>query len=195
MENPMILKYFDRMTTLPLWVHAGAAAVTFVGFTWVKGHLDASYASSGHPVDYATGQTTFSGEAIKGYYSHMLERGTLDIYRMTQYIDFGFILAMICMALFVCTLGARASGDGSWGRRIGLLASLFILTGALSDSIENAWSFVMLANPTEFANWLAWPYSFFASIKFALITLGMATLFISVLLATAGRLTKKPKIG
>lgn len=125
----------------------------------------------------------------------MIETGTLDIYRTTQLIDFGFILAIACMGIFVCTLIARAARDGSWGRRLGLIAGLCAIAGALSDAVENGWSFVMLANPLGFANWLALPYSGFASLKFALITLAMLCLLTSVVLAATGRLTGKPKIG
>ena len=125
----------------------------------------------------------------------MIETGTLDIYRTTQLIDFGFILAIAGMGLFVCTLIARAARDGSWGRHAGLIAGLFAIVGALSDAIENGWSFIMLANPTDFANWLAIPYSSFASLKFALITLAMLCLLISAILAAIGRLTGKPNLG
>ena len=191
----MRLKHFERVATLPLWMHAGAAITTFVGFGWIKGRLDASYAASKHPVDYATGQTSFNGEIIKGYYAQMLEFGTLDVYRTTQLIDFGFILAIACMGIFVCTLVARVSRKGSWGRRIGLAAGLFALLGAACDAVENGWSFVMLANPTDFSNWLALPYSAFASVKFALIATAMLCLITSIVLAAAGRLTKRPGIG
>lgn len=195
METFMLIKHFNRVTALPLWIHAAAAVVTFVGFNWIKGHLDVSYTASKHPVDYATGQTTFNGDVIKGYYAHMLELGTLDIYRATQLIDFGFILAMACMGIFVCTLIARASREGSWGRRFGIFAGLLALSGAFSDAIENGWSFIMLAKPTDFANWMAQPYSAFASLKFALIAIAMLCLIISIVLAVAGRLTKRANIG
>ena len=187
--------FLSRVTALPIWTHAGAAAATVVGFNLIKSRLDASYAASQHPVDFATGQTAYDGATIKGYYAHMLEAGTLDVYYATQLIDFGFILAMACMGLFVCTMVARAARDGSWGRRVGLIAGLCAIAGALSDAIENGWSFAMLANPTEFANWLAIPYSGFASIKFALITLAMLCLFLSAVLAVAGRLTGKSILG
>ncbi|HMQ58763.1 MAG TPA: hypothetical protein PKE65_09460 [Rhizobiaceae bacterium] len=172
-----------------------AATATLAAFQATKSVLDASYAASKHPVDYATGQTTFSGPRIKEYYATMLDAGTLDIYRMTQLIDFGFIAAMACMGLFVCSLIARIGRDGSWARRIGFWAAGAIVLGALSDAIENAWSFVMLANPTGFADWLALPYSGFASAKFALITLGMVLTIASLLTGLAGRLAGKPQIG
>lgn len=195
MEMQMSIDYLSRVTTLPMWAHTGAAAATVAGFNWVKARLDASYSASQHPVDYATGQTTFDGARVKGYYAHMIETGTLDIYRTTQLIDFGFILAIACMGIFVCTLVARVARHGSWGRRLGLIAGLCAIVGALSDGIENGWSFIMLANPKDFANWLALPYSSFASLKFALITLAMLCLLTSAVLAATGRLTGKSNLG
>ncbi len=47
------------------------------------------------------------------------------------------------------------------------------MTGTMFDVIENLISFVMLANPNEFANWIALPYSAVAVAKFACITVGM----------------------
>ena len=67
----------------------------------------------------------------------MIETGTLDIYRTTQLIDFGFILAIVCMGLFVCTLVARVARDGSWGRCVVLSAGLSAIAGTFSDAIEN----------------------------------------------------------
>ena len=125
----------------------------------------------------------------------MIETGTLDIYRTTQLIDFGFILAIVCMGLFVCTLVARAARDGSWGRCVVLIAGLSAIAAAFSDAIENGWSFTMLTNPTDFTNWLVIPYSGFASIKFALITLAMVFLLISAVLAATGRSTGKSNLG
>ena len=89
-----MFKFLKQMTTISFPLHAGIAVTTLIGFQWIKNVLDASYAASKHPVDYATGQTTFNAETIKGYYATMEELSTLDIYRTTQIIDFGFISAM-----------------------------------------------------------------------------------------------------
>ena len=191
----MILSPLHRVLSLPLIAHAVCAVATVFGFQWVKGKLDASYAASNHPVDYATGQTSFSGETIKGYYATMQEAGTLDVYWQTQFIDFGFILAIACMGLFVATLVARLGRPNSWARRLGLFAGAAALLGALCDAIENGWSFVMLSNPTDFADWLAFPYSAFASAKFAMIAFAMFALLASLLVAIIGRAAKKPKLG
>lgn len=191
----MPLNLITRITTSPIWMHVTAAVGSVALFQWVKGTLDRSYAASMHPVDYVTGQTSFDSATIKGYYAAMEEAGTLGIYVRTQIIDYGFIVAMCCLGLFVFTLIARLGREGSVGRRIGIWAGFLVLLGAMCDAIENGWSFVMLANPTDFADWLAFPYSGFASVKFALIALAMLLVVISLMTSIVGRLIKKANIG
>ena len=125
----------------------------------------------------------------------MHDLGTLDVYRATQIIDFGFIGAIALMGLFFCTLIARASREGSWGRWLGLNAAVCAILGALSDAIENGWSFVMLSDPSGFSDWLALPYSGFASLKFALITAALFCLLLSAVLAVLGRLLERETLG
>ncbi|RYG90002.1 hypothetical protein EU803_15405 [Loktanella sp. IMCC34160] len=195
MENQFVSNILNKVTELPVAVHATLAAISVLWFQWAKGMLDASYAASLHPVDFATGQTSFSGETIKSYYAVMTDAGTLDIYVRTQIIDFGFILGFLGIGLFVCTLIGRLSRDGGFGRRMGRLAGLVFVAGGICDMIENGWSFVMLANPITFADWLAIPYSTFAALKFGLITLGIALAIVSLLSAVVGRGLDKPNIG
>ena len=191
----MFLKLLNRVASLPLWIHAAATVATVAAFEWTRGWHEASYAASRHPVDFATGQTAFSGEKIKTYFAHMQKAGTLDVYWTTQVIDYGFILAIAGMGLFVCTFVARFSRGGSWGRRLGLLAGAAVVLGAACDAIENVWSFVMLADPAGFADWLAVPYSAFASLKFAAIALGMVAAIGSLAAGAVGRVLKRPLLG
>lgn len=125
----------------------------------------------------------------------MSDAGTLDIYARTQMIDFAFILGFLGIGLFVCTLIARLSRAGAGGRRAGALAGLAFIFGGVSDMVENGWSFIMLANPATFADWLAIPYSAFAVLKFALIAPGLGLALVSLLLAITGRALDKPDIG
>jgi hypothetical protein len=187
-DSNMLTTTLNRIIALPIWAHAAGAAGSVGYFQWIKGVLDRSYAASEHPVDYATGQTTFDAGMVKGFYAVMQEAGTLGVYVWTQVIDFGFILAMICLAVFVCTLIARFGPEGGWGRRLGVFAAISVFAGAVCDAIENGVSFVMLANPASFADWLILPYSTFASIKFALIALGMLLLIASLLMGAWGRI-------
>lgn len=191
----MALSTYESVARMQLIPHAFLAAATFAAHRWSQGQLDASYAASGHPVDYFTGQTGFDATALKSYYAAMLDKGTLDVYWTTQFIDFGFIAATFCMGLLFCTFVSRLAREDSWGRRLGLLAGMSVSAGAISDAIENLWSFVMLSNPLDFADWLAIPYSSFAVLKFILIALGMALLIASIALAIVGRVFGKEKIG
>lgn len=175
--------HFTPILSLPWRLHALLAALSFMWLQWIKGVLDASYAASNHPVDYATGQTGFDAGLIKSYYAHMQDMGTLNIYFQTQLIDFGFILGVALMGVCLCTLVARLSPQSSWGRHMGLIAAICALIGAACDATENLISFVMLANPAEFANWLALPYSAFAVVKFAMISCAMVCVVGSLMLA------------
>ena len=113
----------DKLASKSILRHTALTAAVFIGFNLVKNQLDASYAASNHPVDYATGQTTFSAEAIRGFYAHMQDLGTLDIYVKTQIIDFGFIAMMMLMGFFVGALVSRVGPAEGYGRKIGKLAN------------------------------------------------------------------------
>ncbi len=191
----MLMKLFNKVIEMPLWSNVIALPILFTAFNWIKNKLDSSYAASNHPVDYATGQTSFNGETIKGYYQTMIDAGTLDVYWQTQFIDFGFIVAIFCIGLFAGALVARFARDGSWGRKLGRFAAFAIMLGAFCDSIENLISFVMLSNPVNFQNWIAFPYSSFAVLKFLLITLGIFGALASILMILIGRFAQRPKIG
>lgn len=186
---------FNRILALPLFAHAATLVASTGFFVWVKGRLDASYAASRHPVDYATGQTSFSGEAIKGWYQSMIDTGTLDIYTTTQLIDFGFIAGLMLLGLFGGLLLSRLARRGSLASKAGRFAATIIPVGGLFDALENLISFVMLANPTGFADWIALPYSAAASVKFACITAGMGAALFSIATNLVGRIINRPTIG
>lgn len=191
----MIRKFFLFAFSLPAMVHLALAVGSIVLFVVAKGYLDASYMASNHPVDYATGQTGFDGTLIKGYYAHMQKMGTLGVYWTTQFIDFSFIAGMFSMGLFALSGIARLARPASVGRKAGLMASAALMTGAVSDVIENLISFVMLAMPNDFPDWIALPYSAFAVVKFALVTTGMLLGATTILLIIVARLFSKPKLG
>jgi len=184
----MLRSIVNKIIAMPLWINLAGIAVAATSFSWVKDNLDKSYTASNHPVDYVTGQTSFTGETIKGYYAHMQEAGTLDVYWTTQLIDFGFIVSLFFLGAFVGSLLARLSLQGSWGHRLGVLAAMLVMSGATFDVVENLISFVMLNDPLNFANWIAVPYSGFAVMKFASIALGMFAIIGSALFLIVGKL-------
>jgi hypothetical protein len=164
---------------LPLRTHVVAALGSFVFLGIVNSVLNANYAASNHPVSYAEGQTTFDGAEIKGFYAVMEAAGTLDRYWVTQFVDFAFIAAMILLGVSLGSLLSRLNRSGSFFSRAGRAGAVLVTVGALFDVVENLLSFVLLANPQGFANWLAVPYSSAAVIKFICIGLGMALILIA----------------
>jgi len=173
---------------LPLWAHAGVALVAFGLFQATKALLDASYAASMHPVDYATGQTSFDAAQIERWYASMQDQGTLAVYVQTQVIDFGFIASVMLLGLMLGTLAARLGRAGSWGRMIGVVAAGLAIAGACMDVIENLLSFLMLADPQSIPQFLAVIYSAAAAAKFALLTMAMAGLLLSLIFGAASRI-------
>ena len=182
---------FTRIMSLPLWLHGGLAAGAFAAFQGVKSKLDQSYAASGHPVDYATGQLTFDASKIESYYAVMQGKGALDVYRTTQFIDFGFIAAVMILGLLLGTLVARLGPEASWGRRLGKTAAILAVTGAIFDALENLASFAMLREPTAISQPLALIYSSFAAIKFAALTAAMVALLASLALGLWARMAAR----
>lgn len=177
---------------LPLVAHLGATALALGGFQWIKGRLDSSYAASGHPVDYATGQLAFDAAMVESYYAKMGQAGTLPLYLQTQIIDFGFIAAVIAVSALLGTLAARLGGQinrlGVWGWRLGLAAAMLGMAGAVFDVMENLASFVMLARAQAIPQPLALIYSAAAATKFALLTLAMVCVLLSLVVGAMGRI-------
>lgn len=184
----LIAKTNYQLSKMPIWQHLGLAGVAYALMNGAQRILDASYAASKFPVDYMTGQTSFSGEAVKGWYQSMNEQGTLGIYWQTQFIDYGFILSVIVVGLVFGTFAARLAMKNGWGYKLGLAAAFVIPLGALSDACENLISFIMLSLPATFPNWLALPYSSFATMKFGLLALGMLLLLLSLIMNSLERL-------
>lgn len=179
---------FNRIMRLSLPIHLAAAAATFAGFNLVKTRLDASYAASGHPVDYATGQTAFSAEKVMGWYAQMQGKGTLEIYHQTQIIDFAFLSMIALIGILLGTLAARFSAAGTWGRKLGLAVAVLAMAGAAMDAAENLVSFAMLAQPEAIPQALAVVYSSFAVVKFACLTTAMLGLVLSLVVGLVARL-------
>lgn len=185
---------FAALFRLSVPVHLLAAGAAFAAFQAIKGRLDASYAASQHPVDYATGQLAFDARVIEGYYAHMTSAGTLDIYWQTQILDFAFIAAVMVLSVLLGTLAARVGGRinrlGTWGWRLGVASALAGVAGALFDALENLLSFAMLARPDSIAPALALAYSTAAATKFALLTAAMAAFVLSLVAGGVARLIR-----
>ncbi len=171
-----------RIASLSLPVHFILAVLSFGIFRATNIVLDGFYARSQFPVSYFVGQTAFDGAQIKEWYAVMQTAGTFNIYVQTQLFDYLFMLTMATMGLMVPLLVRRAYHAESLAFRVTTLASTLIPLGAMMDAMENLVSFVMLAMPQTFPNWIALVYSSFASIKFGLVGVGYICVFAGILI-------------
>lgn len=167
----------ERMSTATLAVVAGVSlALNLAATAW----LNASYAASGFPVPYHEAQLSFDAQQIKGWYAFLIEKGTLGVYWQTQFIDFAFIATVLVLHVSVLWLVSRLFAPGTRGRRWMLGVAALSAIAPLADAAENAVSFVMLADPSGFADGLALVYSSLAAVKFAFFTMAYLALPVGV---------------
>jgi hypothetical protein len=134
---------------------------------WASQILTASYAASKFPVPYFVAQLSFSPEQLKTWYGTLLEQGMLDNFVLTQHIDTLFIVSTLMLHSLALVFISRLFAEDSKGRKIMVISALIAAIAPACDQMENLVSYIMLANPKDFFNGLAYIYSSFAAIKFA----------------------------
>lgn len=163
-----LFQQWQSKFTAPQLMVIGLLALLF-NF-WATDLLNASYASSGFPVPYWQAQLSFDANKLKGWYQILIERGTLDRYIQTQHIDFVFIASVLILHIVVLLAISRALPANSGLRRAMIIAAMLSAIAPIADALENGISYIMLANPADFADGLAWAYSSLAAVKFAMFT-------------------------
>lgn len=134
---------------------------------WASSTLTASYIASQFPVPYYVAQLSFNPDQLKIWYATLQQLGTFDVYLQTQHIDSLFILSVLILHCLALVLVSRLFPAGSKGRKIMVACALISAIAPISDQLENVVSYIMLANPSNFADNLAYIYSSFAATKFA----------------------------
>ncbi len=158
---------------------------------WATELLNASYATSGFPVPYWQAQLSFDANKLKGWYQVLIERGTLDRYIQTQHIDFVFIVSVLILHVVVLLAISRALPSNSWMRRAMIGAAMLSTIAPMADALENGMSYIMLANPANFAEGLAWAYSSVAAIKFAMFTFAYLAAILGIIAAVWQLVTRR----
>ena len=147
------------LTMLALLFHSAASIL-----------LNKSYAESQFPVPYHVAQLSFNPERIRYWYAYLINLGTMDLYLKTQHIDFLFIASVLALhPLALLLIGKLFASRSIWQNLMVSAAGLSIIA-PLADALENLVTYVMLAQPATFSDWLAYLYSSLAAIKFAMFT-------------------------
>ena len=176
-----LFQQWQSKFTAPQLMVIGLLALLF-NF-WATDLLNASYASSGFPVPYWQAQLSFDANKLKGWYQILIERGTLDRYIQTQHIDFVFIASVLILHVVVLLAISRALPANSGLRRAMIIAAMLSAIAPIADALENGISYIMLANPADFAEGLAWIYSSLAAVKFAMFTVAYLAAILGLICA------------
>lgn len=173
------------LPTKTLWILG--IAMMIIQYMFME-YLEKIYDATGFPVSYMVGQTAFNGKLIKSYYAALLENGTLDDYYFVQIVDYLFMVTVFFSHLFICAAIYRSLHLIKWLKKTGLVMLVVTPLAAVFDGLENLVSFIMLAEPLSFPNWLAYPYSSFAVIKFSLFSVYMLWVTLSIVLIVMHRI-------
>lgn len=184
----MLSKLQERPSTTLLWMVSSVALVlNLAASSW----LNASHTASQFPVPYHVAQLSFDAQQLRGWYAFLIERGTLDRYWQTQYIDFAFIATVLVLHVSVLLLASRLFAPGSSGRRWMVGAAVLSAVAPMADAVENLVSFLMLADAAGFPDVLAWIYSSLAAVKFAFFTFAYLALSAGLLAALWHRFSQR----
>lgn len=152
--------------------------------------LDGLYVDSQFPVPFYIGQTTFNAEELKGYYAVLISKGTLDKYFWVQMADYLFMVIVFVSFFALMTAVYRSLPDVKWLKDLAWVMVLIAPTAALFDAVENLVSFFFIADPQGFADWLVYPYSSFAVIKFSIFILAYLWAIAGLLIGVIGVLIR-----
>ena len=152
--------------------------------------LDGLYVDSQFPVAFYIGQTTFNAEELKSYYAVLISKGTLDKYFWVQMADYLFMVIVFVSFFALMTAVYRSLPKVKWLKDLAWVMVLIAPTAALFDAVENLVSFFFIADPQGFADWLVYPYSSFAVIKFSIFILAYLWAIAGLLISVIGVLIR-----
>ncbi len=150
-----------------------------------------SFIATKYPVSLFEAQLAFDAVAIKSHYNVLITQGTFDKFVHTQIIDFAWIIGLMLTLFFAHVAIARAQPATSRWQRLALRLAVLGPLIASADIFENLCSFVMLANPGRFPNWLALVYSSFAAIKWSWSVIGTTLVIIQIGALVVSRTRKR----
>jgi hypothetical protein len=165
--------------------------ILVIFFNDIFGVVGMQFRQVEYPVPLPLAWFSFSGPELKSHYALLLDQGTMDAYLRLQYLDYGYMVSTGLLFFTLAVIVARKHKVGSFWRRFGFVGALIIPASASMDAIENVFLLVMLSSPLEFPDWLAIPYSSFASAKLALFILGILWLILIAIALVVSRLATR----
>ena len=145
---------------------------------------------SNYPGTLDETQLGFSAEYIKSNFSHMSNED-MSIFIIANIFDYGFMIAYGTFFFSLALTLTRKLKEGSIWKKIGYSVSIFGITAAFCDGIENIFLLMMASNPVNFPNWWAIGHSCFALAKFIQMYIAVGGIILIALVMVLSRLTKR----
>ena len=166
MLNSLVKNHQKSYLLLSIWT-----VLALIFNTLCNQILTYSYSLSQFPVPYFVGQLSFSASKLAGYYQVLLEKHTLPIYWLTQYVDFFFIGSVFLLHYSLILLIHKHFARFPKWKTLSLVMMGIALGAPLFDVLENLVSFVLMNNlnpagPQHLSEPLAQLYSSFSALKF-----------------------------
>ena len=145
---------------------------------------------SNYPGTLNETQLGFSAEYIKSGFSHMISED-ISIFIIANIFDYVFMIAYGTFFFSLALTLARKLKERSIWRKIGYSVSIFGITAACCDAIENIFLLMMASNPANFPNWWAIGHSCFALAKFIQMYIAIGGIILIALVIVVSRLIKR----
>ena len=135
-------------------------------------------------------QLGFNGEYIKSCFSRISDED-MSIFIIANILDYAFMIAYGTFFFSLALTITRKLKEGSIWKKIGYSVSIFGITAAFCDGIENIFLLMMASNPVNFPNWWAIGHSCFALAKFIQMYIAIGGIILTALVMVLSRLTRR----
>lgn len=167
----------DRTSWSTLWIALAASVLMLAGgLAWAT----RLYGRSGFPPRLIEGQLAFDAARTRGWYAELIERGTLGIYRQTQWVDFLFIAGLLVTLFVLHLMLAKACRREPAWQRLALWLAFLGPAIASADLWENLVTLTMLSAPTSFPPGLALVASSLSAVKWSWSVIGTSMVVVQL---------------
>jgi len=145
---------------------------------------------SNYPGTLNETQLGFNSEYIKSCFSRMSDED-MSIFIIANVFDYAFMAAYGTFFFSLALILTRKLKEGSIWEKLGYSISIFGITAACCDGIENIFLLMMASNPVNFPNWWAISHSCFALAKFIQMYIAIGGIILMALVIVVSRLIKR----
>ena len=184
----MILRRFN---TVPASKRLGVWVIVFIVlFIFMNIIVNYVFTLSGYPVSFMESQLSFSGEVIKSHFS-VMTGDQITLYLYAQFVDFGFIFVYASLIFLVGIYRGRRFSETSWFRTSCYGIAVAGVVAGCCDALENGFILLMIADPIGFPNIFAVIHSYFALVKFILLTASIVGIIVLCIMHMGMRIPQR----